>query len=126
VVNVSISPDGDDPDRVAVILRGPSWEFQFRVQPQELCRLRDIRDADWSARRALHLGTVFGVPIHWCINDDLVSVLVGHDDETWQIGIFMPVEVADRLAAMGADLLPPPEPDEPVPGAPYPGQLEMF
>lgn len=104
-----------------VMLQAPSWEFHFWAHLGELTRLRSIRQADWSARRALQIGDAAGIPVHWCINDDTVTALIGHDDETWHIAFLMPVDTIDRLAAEAADLLP-----EPDPPAPHPGQLEIF
>jgi hypothetical protein len=40
-----------------------------------------------AARRALHVGTVFGVAVHWAFRHDIVTALVGHDDEMWQIAV---------------------------------------
>ncbi|MEV4401546.1 hypothetical protein AB0J66_05135 [Actinoplanes sp. NPDC049598] len=86
----------------------PSWEFHFRAPPADLARLRSIREADWAARRALHIGECGGVPVHWSVDSDAtVSALVGADDETWHIAFLMPVDTIDQLAAEAVDLLPP-------------------
>jgi hypothetical protein len=109
---VSIQAGGDDPAVMMVPLRAPSWEFHFWAHLSELARLRSIREADWSARRPLQIGEAGGIPVHWCINDDIVSALIGQDDEAWHIAFLMPVDTIDRLAAEAVDLLPPPDPDQ--------------
>lgn len=109
-----------------VILEQGTWVLQVLASPEELVKLRFIREADWATRRALRVGTVFGVSVFWAFNDDTVTALVGHDDETWQIAMTMPVEAVDSLAAMAVDHLPEPVQPEPDPLAPYPGQLEIF
>ncbi|OZV74976.1 hypothetical protein CA850_29405 [Micromonospora echinospora] len=101
-----------------VMLQAASWEFHFRAHLRELARLRSIRQADWSARRALQIGDAAGIPVHWAIHDDTVTALIGHDDETWHIAFLMPVETIDRLAAEAAELLP-----ESDPPTPHSGQL---
>ncbi|WP_174528240.1 hypothetical protein [Micromonospora maritima] len=121
MASVSIDRSGDDPAVVVVMLQTPTWEFHFWAHLSELARLRSIRQADWSARRALQIDDAAGIPVHWAINDDTVTALIGHDDETWHIAFSMPVETIDRLAAEAAELLP-----EPDPPTPYPGQLEIF
>ncbi|MEU1969281.1 hypothetical protein ABZ541_24305 [Micromonospora sediminicola] len=121
MASVSIDRSGDDPAVVVVMLQTPTWEFHFWAHLSELARLRSIRQADWSARRALQIGDAAGTPVHWAINDDTVTALIGHDDETWHIAFSMPVETIDRLAAEAVELLP-----EPDPPTPYPGQLEIF
>ncbi|SNT28586.1 hypothetical protein SAMN05421812_104247 [Asanoa hainanensis] len=121
MVNVTIDRSGDDPAVAMVMLQAPSWVFHFEAHLGDLARLRSIREADWSARRALRIGDAAGIPVHWAINEDTVTALVGHDDETWHIAFLMPVDTIDRLAAEVVDLLP-----EPDPPTPYPGQLEIF
>ncbi|MEV0330487.1 hypothetical protein AB0H63_29125 [Micromonospora echinospora] len=122
MANASIHPSGDhDPAVVMVMLQAASWEFHFRAHLRELARLRSIRQADWSARRALQIGDAAGTPVHWAIHDDTVTALIGHDDETWHIAFLMPVETIDRLSAEAAELLP-----EPDPPTPHPGQPEIF
>jgi hypothetical protein len=121
MVNVMIDRSSEDPAGVMVMRQAPSWEFHFEARLSDLARLRSIREADWSARRALQIGDAAGIPVHWAINDDTVTALIGHDDETWHIAFLMPVVTIDRLAAEAIDLLP-----EPDPPTPYPGQLEIF
>ncbi len=98
----------DVPGNVKVLLQEQTWEFQLEIHVNELVRLRDIHQADWSSRASLRIGEVFGSPVHWCISDDgkTVAVLVGHDDETWQIAFTMPGETIDQLLAEAADFLP--------------------
>ncbi len=119
---MSIETGADDPAAVVVMVQAPTWQFHFRTHLSDLARLSSIRDADWTARRALHVGEAGGIPVHWCVNADAtVSALIGEDDETWHIAFVMPVDTVDRLAAEAADLIPPAEI-----AAPHPGQFEMF
>lgn len=121
MVDVMIDRRAEDPAVVAVMLRAPTWELHFAAQISELARLRSIREADWAARRSLRIGDVAGIPVHWAINGDTVTALIGQDDETWHIAFLLPVDTIDRLAVEAGNLLP-----EPDPPAPRPGQLEIF
>ncbi|MGY0002594.1 hypothetical protein [Micromonospora sp. I033] len=123
MVNVVIDDNGQDPAVVAVMLQGPpSWEFHFWIHLSDLARLRSLRDANWTALRSVQLGEDgAGTPVHWSIDDDTLTALIGPDDETWHLAISMPVGTLDRLAQETVNLLPPPEPP-----TPYPGQLEIF
>ncbi len=109
-----------------VILEEGTWVLQVLASLSELVTLSAIREADWAARGALRVGTVFGVSVYWSSNDDTATAMVGHDDETWQIAMTMPVDMVERLAAMSADLLPEPAKPQSDPWAPIPGQLEIF
>jgi hypothetical protein len=95
----SLSNDGDRPTLLLVKLQAAGWEFNVQASPSELEQLREIRGADWAARGTLHLGESAGAPVHWAIDGDTVTVMVGHDDETWDIAIQMPVDTVERIVA---------------------------
>jgi hypothetical protein len=44
------------------------------------------------------VGTAAGADVFWSARDGVVSVLVGHDDETWDIAFVVPVAVVIQLA----------------------------
>ncbi|MFJ2084553.1 hypothetical protein ACIOBK_18645 [Micromonospora chokoriensis] len=123
MVNVVIDANREDPAVVVVMLQGPpSWEFHFWIHLSELARLRSLRDVNWTAQRSVQLGEDgAGTPVHWSINDDTLTALIGPDDETWHLAISMPLDTLDRLTDGTTDLLPPPEPP-----TRFPGQLEIF
>ncbi|MGX7669125.1 hypothetical protein [Plantactinospora sp. DSM 117369] len=121
MVNVMIDRNADDPAVVTVMLQAPSWEFHFCAHLSEVARLRSIREADWAARRSLQIGDAAGIPVHWAINGDTVTALIGQDDETWHIAFLVPVDTIDRLAVEAGELLPMPDPP-----TTHPGQLEIF
>lgn len=88
---------------VAVKLQSPDWELNVTAPAADLARLRDIRTADWSARRSLAAGRCAGATVFWAMGEDgAVTVLVGHDDETWDIAVGIPVAAADEIAALAA------------------------
>jgi hypothetical protein len=83
--NVSIDPGGDDPTVVTVMPQAPSWVLHVSAYLSDLVRLRSIRETDRAARRVLQIGDAAGIPVHWRIDDDTVTVLIGHDYVTWHI-----------------------------------------
>ena len=95
----SLAEDGDRPALLLVKLQAPGWELNLQASPSELEHLREIRGADWTTRRSLHLGQSAGAPVHWAIDGDTVTVMVGHDDETWDIAIQVPVDTVERIVA---------------------------
>lgn len=79
----------------------------IRLQLARLTRLTgllglldNIRDADWAARRSLRIGTSAGAPVHWVISDDQVMILIGHDDETWDIAVAVPVAAVEQVVSL--------------------------
>jgi hypothetical protein len=37
--------------------------------------------------------------VHWSVNGETVAVLVGHDDETWDIALETPLSTVDDTVA---------------------------
>jgi hypothetical protein len=63
-------------------------------------RLRGIEDADWVARRSLAVGTCAGSSVYWAMSGDQATILVGHDDETWDVGISVPLETVHEIVSL--------------------------
>jgi hypothetical protein len=62
MVDVTLNLGSGRGERILVLMtmQSPAGEFNFRVTPAELGGLRSIRDADWAARRCLHIGEPAG------------------------------------------------------------------
>jgi len=91
-----------EPIVVCVILQTPEWELHVYATPEELVELRSIRDADWDERRSLHIGKCLGVPVHWSVvaaTKGVATILIGPDDETWEIAITVPITTVDTIVA---------------------------
>jgi hypothetical protein len=103
MIDVTLNAGGRDagagPGLVSVKLQSPSWEFNFCATPSELDGLRAIRGADWVMRHSLHIGVSAGAPVHWSANGETVTVMVGHDDETWDIALEIPLSTVDDIVA---------------------------
>lgn len=61
----------------------------------EVASLASVGAADWAARRSLQVGRVLGQPVFWCAGErpDEVLVVVGPDDETWELALTVPLTV---------------------------------
>lgn len=76
---------------------GDSWELNVRAPAIELLILRDIRDMDWKTRRSVKVGTSAGASVYWCSDGKSATIMVGHDDETWDVAVSVPIELVDDL-----------------------------
>jgi hypothetical protein len=92
------SPPGE-PILVAVKLQTPSWELNFRASPDELISLSTVRETDWADRRCLHVGQCAGSQVHWAADGDVVTVMVGDDDETWDVAVTVSLATVDKVVA---------------------------
>lgn len=55
--------------------------------------VQNINEANWENKRSIQAGTCINSNVFWCYNNDKsISVLIGEDDETWEIGLKLPYE----------------------------------
>jgi len=94
-VTVEAGPDGV----VAVKLQAPEWELNLRATAAELATLDGIRETDWGARRVLRVGETAGSRVYWAAEGETASIMVGHDDETWDFAVMVPVATVVRISA---------------------------
>ena len=90
----------DAVDRV-LQLSMPDLLLLISISPQELGLLTGAKSADWGQRQSIRAGSLLGVACHWCRGDEAntVQLLVGSDDETWELSLTMPADVIDRIVA---------------------------
>jgi hypothetical protein len=94
-VTVALETDG----LLGVKLQTPAWEVNVRASPAEIASLRDIRGADWDTQRTIAAGRSAGESAFWAYEDCEVTLMIGHDEETWDIGVTIPVETVDELVS---------------------------
>ena len=101
-VTLNLASGLDEPILVLVKLQSPTWEFNFRTTPEELAGLSSIRHADWATKRCLHIGESAGAPVHWSAAEQTATIMVGHDDETWDIAVTVPITTVDTIVTDAA------------------------
>jgi hypothetical protein len=83
--------------RLLVKLQTDALEVNVWASTEDISRLGHIRSADWNARRSIHAGESAGAQVHWASMGDQVTLMIGHDDETWDVAITMPIQVVDEI-----------------------------
>jgi hypothetical protein len=80
--------------------------LRIAADPQDLVRLEAVAAADWVERGSLAVGTTALGQVHWCAGEaaGTVHLLVGEDDETWDLALTLPAALVAEivLAARGA------------------------
>lgn len=101
-------------DGVAVKMSSDQWELNVLAPPLDLVRLYGIRDADWDTRRSLEIGTSANASVFWAMShiQGEVNVFVGHDQETWDIGVTVPLDTVLEIARQAEEHIPPMPPDQ--------------
>jgi hypothetical protein len=92
-------------ERAAQIkLQSDDCELNVVMSADDLPMLKEIASAKWSARNCLKLGTCLGTSVFWSCEDGSVSVLVGDDEEVWEVGMTLPESVLVQLEGEAARL----------------------
>jgi hypothetical protein len=114
VVNVTVEARNDVSNPGVVKLQGETWELNVWATTDELWQLAGIEETDWDQRRTLQIGTCAKAPVWWNELDGTVYISVGNSDETWDMGVTVPLSTVHNLLAELGD---PPE-VEPAPFGP--------
>lgn len=103
---MTIQPDFDAAD-ARLTLACAQTSVMVAISADELLTLESVGDALWTGRRSIAAGTVLGHQAFWCVADeaDEVQLLVGHDDETWELALSVPRSVVDCAVLMARDAL---------------------
>ena len=83
--------------RLAVKLQTDAWEINVRASVGDFMRLTEIPSADWSERRSIAAGESAGAAVFWASVDDHAALMIGHDDETWDLSVALPLRLVDEI-----------------------------
>ncbi|MFV0530439.1 MAG: hypothetical protein ACK5MD_03280 [Flavobacteriales bacterium] len=74
-------------------------ELNLRMTKAESIDLiENIQKAKWDERKSIRAGSCLDSNVFWCINENKsISLLIGHDDETWEIAIVIPIDIMDEI-----------------------------
>jgi hypothetical protein len=89
----------DSQECYAVKISAPIFEFNVIFAPAEVARLARVRQTPWLTG-ALEIGRSAGSPVWWSVDEDdspYLSILIGHDDQTWDIGFTLPLTTLDSV-----------------------------
>jgi hypothetical protein len=97
-VDVTVAPDGEG--GVTVKLQTDEWEVNVVGAKADRLKLEGIRSASWDERASIRAGESAGAPVFWALDGDAVTLLIGHDDETWDVAITLPVAAVDEIVRL--------------------------
>jgi hypothetical protein len=93
-MDFSIEPNDD---RLALKLQTDEWEVNVYASADDLLKLREIRTADWSQRRSIQAGESAEATAFWANVGDAAALMIGQDDETWDISVSIAFDVIDQM-----------------------------
>jgi hypothetical protein len=102
---VDVTVDIDVERNYAVKLQEHAWELNFRASPADLGKLTGIEGAIWAEGRSLRVGTCVGAPVWWCEQDGQVTIMVGNDDQVWDVAVMVPLSTVGDILALAEEEL---------------------
>ena len=102
-VSAEYVPEGPGGPHYHVKIGGDRFEINVRLSPAEARSLPGVRETPWLTG-SLRAGACCGAAAFWSRDGDTLSLLVGHDDETWDAGFMLPAATLDDvLTAVAAE-----------------------
>jgi len=99
-VVVDAEVDADGRTLACAKISSGEWEVNVRATPPEFASLDSIRGATWASRNSIAVGRCAGALVFWSCDGPTASILIGSDDETWDVAFSVPVDVVDRIVEL--------------------------
>ena len=82
---------------ITIKISAASFELNIRIPAAQIYLLKNVASTSWESG-ALKLGQSANNDVFWCAGaDDMMSVMVGHDDQTWDICFQLPKTVVNDI-----------------------------
>jgi hypothetical protein len=93
-----------DADDAAMVLRSSEAYLSIRVTAADLRSLAALDGAAFEVARSVRAGTMLGQPAFWCFGEeqDTAQVLVGPDEQSWELAVTLPLSLVQAAAAKAA------------------------
>jgi hypothetical protein len=93
-VTSSLSRDGSPSFTVA--LDAPAVEICICLSMDDCKRLAQVTKTPWD-NGSIQIGESAGAKVFWSCDSHVVNILIGDDDQTWDIGIFIPESAIEEI-----------------------------
>lgn len=77
-------------------LEAEVFEVNIHLPADEAEELKLVASSRWEDG-SMQVGESAGVPVFWSTDDGMVAILIGQDDENWDIALSVPAETMDRI-----------------------------
>jgi hypothetical protein len=96
-LSVDIERDESGNEIVCAKFSDNDWELNVRALRSRFSALRSIRTQDWNSRSVVAVGVSAGADVFWSSDGAIATIMVGQDDETWDVAVTVPVDLVDDL-----------------------------
>ena len=96
-VNVTATANRKGKDvAYTLALEAEVFEINIHIPGEEVEELKLVAGSRWEDG-SMQIGESAGVPVFWSTDDGMVAILVGEDDENWDIALSVPAQVMDSI-----------------------------
>ena len=98
-MDVSVTVEADRKPKnpsYSVKLQSEVFEVNIRIPAEEVEELKLVASTTWEDG-SMQIGEAAGAPVFWSTEDGVVALLIGEDDENWDIALSLPVAVMDEI-----------------------------
>jgi len=82
--------------RISLKIRDESYELTIWLSKNCIDKLKNIENMPWDDG-SIKVGKSAGSDVFWACEEEIVSILIGGDDEAWDIGFFVPLELLNDV-----------------------------
>lgn len=86
---IDLDVAAEDDGRLTATFSADEWELNVRGTSDEFAVLVRVEEASWDDRSSIRAGTCAGSPVFWASTVDGIVILVGEDDELWDVSVSM-------------------------------------
>lgn len=97
VQQVDVSVEIEEDGACVVKLQRGDLEVNLRGIAVDFDQLSDLESTDWERRRSIRAGRCLGSRAWWTSDRRAVSLLLGTDDENWDVAVELPLGVGDLI-----------------------------
>jgi hypothetical protein len=96
-VSVTVTKEGKGKAASYQIKLGADvFEVNVRVPADDVHELKLVASSTWE-EGSMQIGESAGAPVFWSCDDGMVAILIGEDDEMWDVALSVPVEVMEQI-----------------------------
>lgn len=98
IITVTIFIENKSKNDFLIKLNNFDWELNIHIGNQELYLLKMIRFANWDTKSSIKAGTSSSSAVFWVYDEKnkMISICVGHDDETWDFAVCVPITIIEE------------------------------
>lgn len=95
-------PDGSL--RKILKIQMSQFEINVLLTGDDVDCLQRVAAAQWNKRKSLRAGLTAGTPTFWSVESGDLTILVGEDDEVWDIAVTLPESCIPTLLTAVAQI----------------------